>query len=313
MQELLYNYKKLNNSYKKEYIFHIGAEAGFYSELSNMVSAILFCLKYEYKFVLYSKDANFGYKKGWEDFFLPFTKETKFFIHHLYNKRTHKPKVRIRHRLLLKAYRFLFPNTYFTYELWDQFFCEKFDFETFDIPQLGIKGDLREASSVIAKMIYRFNAKTESEIKLLKNSLNLPVDYVAMQIRRGDKITEWSLLPIDEYFNKAEEVSDIREVFVLTDDYSVIKEIELNFSCWRAFTLTSITETGYVNEEFNRLSNEERYNRLVKLFTSVDIIISSSLYIGNYTTNLALFVGMIKLENEIRCVQKSNWFRFLGV
>ena len=58
----LEQYNRINSSFKKKLIFHLGAEGGFYSEFNNMISAILYCLKYKYKFILYSKDANFATK-----------------------------------------------------------------------------------------------------------------------------------------------------------------------------------------------------------------------------------------------------------
>src|ERR1035437_1139999 len=128
----LEQYNKINNSYKKKLVFHLGAEGGFYSEFNNMVAAILFCLKYEYKFILYSKDANFAAKNGWNDYFLPFCSQTTFFIHKKFNKRISKPKLSYKQKILVRVYKYLNVNTYFTYELWNNFYSKDFDKEIFD-------------------------------------------------------------------------------------------------------------------------------------------------------------------------------------
>jgi hypothetical protein len=310
MNNLLANYTILNNSFKKKYIFHIGANAGFYSELCNMIFAILYCLKYEYKFILYSKDANFAYKNGWNDFFHPFCEETTFFIHKYYNTRNYKPIIRKRHLLLWKTYRFFNKKTFLTYELWDKYFCEDFDKAVFDIPNLGIHGDSRKASSIIAKMIYQFNEKTLCEIKSYTNSISLPSKYISMQIRRGDKITECSLCPIDHYFKVANQISNNRNLFILTDDYNVIKEIKDTYLDWQVKTLTSPDEKGYNHEAFVRISNQIKKQKLIKLFASIEIIRKSQLFIGTYTTNIGLFLGMVMPLGKVISIQKKEWFRF---
>jgi hypothetical protein len=57
----------LNNSYKSKLVFGIGIHAGFYSEINNMVIAMVYCLHNGIKFSLHSSNANFRYKSGWED------------------------------------------------------------------------------------------------------------------------------------------------------------------------------------------------------------------------------------------------------
>jgi hypothetical protein len=77
MVDLLKQYKELNNSFKRRLIFHLGYDGGFFSEYNNMILAMLYCLENKIKFILYSKDANFGYKNGWTDYFLPFCEEER--------------------------------------------------------------------------------------------------------------------------------------------------------------------------------------------------------------------------------------------
>lgn len=307
---VLDNYKRLNNSFKKEYIFHLGAEAGFYSEFSNMISAILYCLKNQYKFVLYSENSNSWNSLRWRDYFLPFCPESTFFIHKLYNWRECKPKIKRIHYPLWITYRYLNRNTYLTYELWNEYYCENFDLEFFNIPDLDIVGDLRVASAKIVMMIYRVNYNLQNQIDIIKNKLSLPNEYISMQIRRGDKITECSLCPVEDYFGKAAQISSIRYVFILTDDYSIIDEVKNKYPNWTIFTLTEQSENGYVHAEFIKLSEIERKYKLVKLFTSIELIKDSIFFIGAYTTNVGLFLGMAMPFDRIISVQKKDWFRF---
>lgn len=43
-------YQALNRTFRKELIFHLGSDAGFYSEFNNMILAIIYCLQYHIKF-----------------------------------------------------------------------------------------------------------------------------------------------------------------------------------------------------------------------------------------------------------------------
>lgn len=301
-------YQNLNNSYKKQLVFHLGAEAGFYSEFNNMVSALLYCLKYEYKFILYSADANFAYKNGWRDYFAPFCPETSFYIHKFLNTRIDKPQLTKKQRIIRKFYRFINPNTYFTYELWDKFYSKEFDNEFFDIPALGIKGDLREASAKIVEMIYNFNDSTQQEISRLLRTVELPRKYVSMQIRRGDKNMEFDFLPIDEYFTAAYSLTDCRNLFILADEYATIEYIQKKFSEWKIYYLTEENENGYIHSDFVKLSNREKRSKIVKLLANMEIIRKSDLFIGTFTANTGLFAGISMHPDKVVSLQKKSWF-----
>lgn len=309
----LNKYQQINLSYKKKLIFHLGAEAGFYSEFNNMVSAILYCLKHEYQFILYSRDANFGYKNGWTDYFLPFCAETNFFIHRLFNNRTSHPVIRkkqVFRYIIWKIYRTLNKNTYFTFELWDEFYSKKFDNEYFNLPLLEIHGNLREASAIIAEMIYRFNKRSISKLDNYIHKIKLPNEYISLHIRRGDKNLEWTSLTLEEFMNKASPFISSQNIFLLTDDYTVIEEICSKYPQWRIFTLTNKTERGYIHNDFVNLKKKAIEERIIKLLASIEIIKTSSLFIGTYTTNVGLFIGMCMPNEKVISIQKKEWFQF---
>ena len=57
--DLATRYRLLNSSFKKTMIYHIGIDAGFFTEYTYMLHAILYCLQHKIQFKLYSDDANF--------------------------------------------------------------------------------------------------------------------------------------------------------------------------------------------------------------------------------------------------------------
>lgn len=68
-------YQKVNEKFESVLVFHVGESAGFFSEYNCMILVMLYCLQHKIQFKLYSRDANFGYEKGWTDFFESFCKE----------------------------------------------------------------------------------------------------------------------------------------------------------------------------------------------------------------------------------------------
>ena len=46
-------YQALNRTFRKELIFHLGSDAGFYSEFNNMILAIIYCLQYNCNLHIY--------------------------------------------------------------------------------------------------------------------------------------------------------------------------------------------------------------------------------------------------------------------
>ena len=52
--DLATKYRLLNRSFKKTMIYHIGIDAGFFTEYTYMLHAMLYCLQHKIQFKLYS-------------------------------------------------------------------------------------------------------------------------------------------------------------------------------------------------------------------------------------------------------------------
>lgn len=311
--DLLEKYNKINNSYNKKLVFHLGAAAGFYSEFNNMIYAMLYCLKNEYQFILYSNDANFKIERGWTDFFLPFCKQSTNDIHHIVNKRVLPPKLCRREKLRLKNYKFWNPKTVFTHQLWSKFFTPEFENEHFKIPQLGIDGNLKEAAHTIVNMIYRPNQFLQKNIDDAIKKISLPKDYVALNIRRGDKNTEFEYITTETFVNALQQKNYSKNVFVFTDDFTVIEELKANSQFSNQYSLYYLideSERGYVHADFLTISVEEKMERLLKMFSSMDIMSKAKLSFGSYTNNPGFFLGMKMKDGDFISLQKKIWYQF---
>jgi hypothetical protein len=303
-------YHKLNNTFQKKYIFNFGSEGGFYSEFNNMVFAMVYCLKYRYQFILYSGNSKFKTQKGWEDFFEPFCESVNSQFHKKFNKRLTAKKIKPKHYFQWYLFKIFNKDTFLTYELFSLFYNGVFEKESFDFPELGLKGNLRDVSRELVKMIYRFNTDTGKEVQQIITTLSLPPEYTSLNIRRGDKDTEFNFVPASSYVEKLMELSAIKDVFILTDDYTVIEELEKQYPGIHFYTLVNKEERGYVHTDFINASESKKKDDLVKLFASIEIMSTSGLAIGTYTTNPGLFLGMYMPEDKFISIQKASWYQF---
>src|SRR5579875_1269998 len=184
--EWVENYNQLNNSFKKTLVFRVGIQAGLYSEINHLFLAVLFCLKNNIKFILSSRDNNFSYQKGCQDYFLPFCEESNSKIHLKYNARSYQIKPTIPNIIRTKIVRTALGVDYLTQDIWNFIRDAKFQNETFDIQQLNISGNLVSALQVVVNHVWRFQPEIRQEIDKRMNSLSLPANYIGVHLRGGD-------------------------------------------------------------------------------------------------------------------------------
>ncbi len=307
-EQWLKAYNKLNNSYKRTMIFRIGAEAGFFSEYNNMVLALLYCLKYKIKFVIYSKDANFSLEKGWNDFFESFGAEASGEYNTIYNLRPYQIVQTPKRNYLTKFYKLISGANYFTQDLWDFHRNSKFSEEIFDLPSLGMhNASILDATQIIIKNIWVYSSQSRIIIEKLKLNIHLKDNYVGMHIRSGDKFLESELFNIDQYISAASELRNIKDAFVLTDDYTVIEMLKDKYPEWNFQTLCDESERGYFHHEFIKLTKLQKYEQHLNLFASMDICAGANKFIGTYSSNPGMYMGMRIGEEKCKCLDYDSW------
>jgi hypothetical protein len=325
-------YKALNKSFKSRLVFNLGTYEGFFSEYNNMILAMLYCLENKITFSLYSKTANFKIKDGWTDYFLPFCDAELNENHGRFNYRM--PYVR-NTKTGNKVYDYCFNNfinpfknsfdpfrawmrkviyfknsspfDYYTYSLWNEFRSKKRMSKHYDIPELGIDGDMQAACAKLINYTWRYNSGTRQKVDALIQSVNLPGEFIGIHIRRGDKKIEWNWISVEKYIEKAESITTLRKAFILTDDYKVITELKSRFNNWQFYTLCGENETGYNNKEFLKKSSEFRHESLIKLFASMDILYKSRLFIGSFSSNPGMYLGMRRPKETCIGVDFQSW------
>lgn len=282
---------------RERLIFHLGHSAGFYSEFNNMVLAIIYCQRHDIDFQLYSADANFRIKQGWNDFFLPFCKETRNPVHHYINHRFSVPTGGKR-KILYDTYKLLYPTSYLTSELWESFrHIDQNELTTIDT---------RNLSAGIIDKIYRFNASTKEQVDSLIQSMDLPSEYVGFHVRGGDKTSEHDILSIAEYISKAESLTSLRVAFVYTDDYRFIETLQEHYPSWNFRTLTPKEDRGYFHNDFVKLDTATRVRKTVNMFASMELLSRATISFCTFSSNIGMFLGM-RMGDRAIGVDMDNW------
>lgn len=308
-KELVEAYRRLNDSFRKRCVFHVGASAGFFSEYNMMLLAMLYCLIHRVRFTLFSGDANFAYAKGWTDYFEPFCDEVHSPLHRKLNQRPvgeWKTMWRMAREkrsagilcwklksqffsLIAFFYKRFTGTAYYTQDIWHGLLALRTD-ARYRIPELGIDGDLGTALRTLARITWRFNPETADGIRKIRSTIVLPPKYVGCQMRGGDKFIEFALVPAEDYIRAFEVCPDIKDVFVLTDDFRIMEQLQKQYKEYRWHTLCQPAEQGYFHADFMKNDKEYLHRRMLRFFASVDILTGAAFYVGTRTSNPSVFL-----------------------
>jgi len=279
-ENLKREYARVNNSFEKKAIFHVGCGSGLFSELGGMLENVMYCYQNKIKFVLYADNANFSGEKGWEDFFEPFCPLSHNFLNAKVNYR-HKFSS-MKARVMDTALRMTSGADYLTHDIFWNAIGDFKEQTIVDWPELNIHGTTWPEYHKLIQLALRFNPETRRMVDEIKNRIQLPGKYYSIQIRGGDKIAEFTeLLNVDFCIDKIEKTkTDVETLFVFTDDYSYVKQLKEKRPQWNIVTLTGADECGYQNGPFNAMPWEYRRKNVLKVFAMVEFCIDSDFHFG---------------------------------
>jgi hypothetical protein len=300
------DYQKRNDAFKPTLVFHLGAEAGFFSEFNNMVLAMLYCLRHEIRFVLYSDNANFKVSRGWEDFFLPFCEETRRPEHREFNRRLPPDRIAPEERERIDAFKKSNGIAFLTHELWNRFRSSDFERQSFSLSNRhGL--DLQSAAGVLVSMLWRYNVPIHASVEAMRRRVSLPGDYLGIHVRAGDKAVEAPLKDISHYMDRAKTHSSLRDVFLSTDDYAVVEEACRRYPGYSFRTLCTPSERGYVHQDFMRQHARVRQWRLLNFFSAIEILASARYFFGSISTNPGMYLGMRMGGDRAFFIDSDHW------
>jgi hypothetical protein len=309
-------YNSLNKSFDKRMVFRLGVDSGYFSEYNNMILAMLFCLKHRIRFEMYSDHAHFALRDGWNDFFKP----VAFTNHHRINKDycvrpyiiqlSKEPELQkiIKYRYMVAAYKSLFNVNYLMQDLWDFHRDPEFALTTITAPELNFeKTPLLEAAKLLIAALWQYNAEAGPIVESFVKSVSLPEEYISIHVRAGDKFTETKMYDFNQYMSQATRFPSSQTAFVMTDDYTVIEQLREQYPTWQFHTLCTATERGYFHTKFVKQDNQAKYLHHLRLFAELDIAAGCTKFIGTYSSNIGMYMGMRIGPERCQCIDFDNW------
>jgi len=198
-----------------------------------MLLGILHCLITDRRFALSSRRSPYLQPSGWREYFEPFCLhlenslldllDTRWFPGPAYTD----PRGHLRRLLMLSVIRpVFFPNMQTVIEKWEALF----DLKKLSYVEIPVDGGhrrlpLRAALKAIHQEVWCFNVATRRSINATIAALTMPRRYVALHIRRGDKDTENPHTREEDYVDRLEKLSPLKDVYVSTDDYGCIETL----------------------------------------------------------------------------------------
>ncbi len=138
------------------------------------------------------------------------------------------------------------------------------------IPNYTLK-DYEEASREIFTVVPKITEKVNAY------KATLPSNYDSIYIRRGDKVVgntkEMELLSVQDILNKTDLAATCSDLFVQTDDYTVIEELQQQLPNCRIHTLTKPDERGSSNNSLHNEDADKRYNDAMNLLMQMFVFV----------------------------------------
>lgn len=272
-EKILQTYKSINESFSEKYYLYL-SDAGLFSELNNMISAMIMCLIDQKQLVINDTQWNWN---QWDKYFKPFCEidrdhkiDKKDSIHR-YNsplwKEVRKPKT-------------------------VQEYCQYFDID-----------DVFQRKAILAPIVFQFHDR----LNIIP--MQIPPPYLAVHIRRGDKInTEMKDIPVDIYTQKIKELSQLlglNNIFYASDDMTYVNKLhpqELT-----KYTLPSNQKSGHYQANFNVSSPEYKMDEFKILVTEVVTLAQSAFLLCTYSSNLTRFVALLRKSLDSSLSLDEPW------
>jgi len=129
----------------------------------------------------------------------------------------------------------------------------------------------------------------------IQNELNS--NYTSLYVRRGDKIDEIPLIPIDKIISQTTIADDGRTIFVQSDDYSVVNDIKGRFPSCKVLSLTQSTATVANNRNLINQSPEQRKAHAEELIVASYITSKAPTGWSYYGSNVGCCIKLLGYEN----------------
>jgi hypothetical protein len=308
-------YSRPDRYFKDVCVYRIGNHAGFFSEINNMIMAMIYCYENKIKFKLYSIDTLYC-DDLWNDFLNQFTDKVTHPFHQVYNGRDAEivkksdfdgPEFRDIRQYLDRE----FPDQEIclTQNIWPHFRNHKIYGSHHHVDTNVFRGYMINVGHQIINAIWSFTSRTRADVRYIKKSIRIDTPYAGLHIRRGDKLREAKFKPLQDYLKIVDTVTKQENfpVFVATDDQRVIEDIKKLSPKRPVYHFVFPENNGFDMDKFSVLNKQQQKQQIIQLLAEVEMLIEAQLFVGSFTSNVGMFVGMARDGREIYGVDTNGW------
>ena len=287
-------YQRLNDSYDRRLLYYFGRGSGFGAEFVGLIKAMMLSLSRGCRLQLTRPrpPRGFAVSKGWPDYFLPVFTYVDLGALSVLNRASFPfdqrlPLLRFVAPLVLKA------------ATGAEFFMFSMPFPLparLQVKELGLDLDYHQACQALVSLVWRPLPDVATRIQEQRVDLGMPERYLAIHVRRGDKITEMPLVPLDRYVSHVvNHAGSIRDVYVASDDPSVPASIAaLLPNDWRVWSRRNRDRNAYDQTAFNKRCIQARMDATITFMNELEVLRDASTFFGSETSNVAILVRMMR-------------------
>ena len=294
-------YRTFNGSFNKRVIFTLGYN-GLFSELLTQCAAMTYAANNGYKFELDACNTGFVGKNGFEQIWQPCFPMSSNPLYRRFNKQGLKNKLKrsLQNIVLTINSDVLHPDVLSNTIINDNFYQHKFTVPGSDEPQRIV----HVLNYFLRLILQCLKTQIKENIETQINQLQLPSHYIAMHIRRGDKLTIRSDMTRpykpEEYFEQLpENKRTTKDIYIFSDDFHAIEEMAAHYPDVNWIHREQTHQTGYKNIEYLKLPQAIKIRRIIKLISDFYICSNSQYFVGPYSSNFTRAVGIYRLNKEI--------------
>ena len=231
----LEQYRNLNEAFDECVVYSLGGR-GFFAEVSSVARAMIYALANKRQFLLDSERFAWRVEHGWADYFEPFCLTS-----------ANVDPSRIKERIVFgqrESFRKIM----------------QFRPNSLRLGNVRLEG-FYDILGFFMKMIFRPTAACQARIDATLSGLSLPDDLDVIHIRRGDKIGDEDVLfPVNDYLEVLEPIPDDRCLFVMTDDYTAVREVnEYLDQANRRVRVLTLCRPDQAGFDVGRLMRKQRF------------------------------------------------------
>ena len=276
---------------------------GLYSELSNLALAHCYARLNGYRLVVNTRRWNARLQHGLTDYFQPFfpenqslwTAQDKIFTleRPWVGKVYYNPQEFWRYwsqTTLNHLYGLFHHGTLLSKEVYHRMTSPTF------LSPFSREALARELSASF-RSFYRYNDEVAEAIRERRHAVGLEGPYMAVHVRRGDKITSGEMqdLALDTYVCHILAHLDVsRHIYIATDDVSILSYFQARLSDKQVqlYYNTFSHQKGFDEKTFNAKSVEDVREDMLNMLFDMDMLIHASCFIGTYSSNIGRIVPL---------------------